>query len=108
MKNNVIFSKKSYIILALVGIFNLGAIVFDQLVIQQENNIRNLEYELNEITNEIEDRQFAFKISNEIKSKLYFDTKFLSENITLVNSRLLDMEKLKNDIEDLKKNCFHL
>ena len=87
-----------------MGIFNLGAIVFDQLVIQQENNIRNLEYELNEITNEIEDRQFAFKISNEIKSKLYFDTKFLSENISLVNSRLLDMEKLKNDIKDLKKN----
>ena len=47
MRRGIKFSKKAYIILGITALFNLLSIVFDQLVVQQEDKIRIFDKEMN-------------------------------------------------------------
>ena len=48
MRRGLKFSGLGYFFLALTAIFNLMSIIFDQLVVQQENKIRNYDQIVNE------------------------------------------------------------
>ena len=43
MRRGIKFSTQAYIFLALTGLFNLLSIVFDQLVVQQQDKIRKFD-----------------------------------------------------------------
>ena len=51
MRRVLKFSKKAYIILAITAFFNLAAIVSDQLVIQKEDQIRNINLIIDSLPN---------------------------------------------------------
>ena len=77
MRRGITFSKKAYIFLAITALFNLMAIVFDQLVVQQEDKIRDFDQIVNEQKQEVNHNLYAHKIFNELFFKIHFNAKDL-------------------------------
>ena len=73
MRRGIKFSKKAYIFLALTAIFNLSSIVFDQLVVQQEDKIRKFDHIINEQKQEVYANLNSHKIFNELFFKVHFN-----------------------------------
>ena len=73
MRRGIKFSKKAYIFLALTAIFNLLSIVFDQLVVQQEDKIRKFDHIINEQKQEVYANLNSHKIFNELFFKVHFN-----------------------------------
>ena len=66
----ITFSKKAYIFLAVTAIFNLLSIVFDQLVVQQEDKIRAMDQMRNEKKQEVYNSLNSHKVFNELFFRL--------------------------------------
>ena len=81
MRRGIRFSKKAYIFLALTAFFNLLAIVFDQLVVQQEDNIRDFDHIINENRQEVHSNLYAHKVFNELMFKVHFSASDLITNL---------------------------
>ena len=77
MRRGITFSKKAYIFLAITALFNLMAIVFDQLVVQQEDKIRDFDQIVNEQKQEVNHNLYAHKIFKELFFKIHFNAKDL-------------------------------
>ncbi len=73
MRRGIKFSKRAYIFLAFTAIFNLSSIVFDQLVVQQEDKIRKFDHIINEQKQEVYANLNSHKIFNELFFKVHFN-----------------------------------
>ena len=69
MRRGISFTKTAYILLAITASFNLMAIVFDQLVVQQEDKIRSFDHIVNEQKQEVNYNLYAHKIFKELYFK---------------------------------------
>ena len=123
MRRGISFTRKAYIMLAITASFNLMAIVFDQLVVQQEDKIRKFDHIINEQKQEVSQNLYANKIFKELSFKVQFNasdfitdinylvraTNFLNSNISkkISNDQIVDLretyiKKIKNLV-----NKFH-
>lgn len=106
MRRGITFTKKAYILLAITGFLNLMAIVFDQLVVQQEDKIRNFDQIVNEQKQEVSNNLYSHKIFKELFFKVQFnasdlitDANYLVRGINYLNS---DLPKKINDDQILQ------
>ena len=123
MRRGISFTRKAYVMLAITASFNLMAIVFDQLVVQQEDKIRKFDHIINEQKQEVSQNLYANKIFKELSFKVQFNasdlitdinylvraTNFLNSNLSkkISNDQIVDLretyiEKIKNLV-----NKFH-
>jgi len=109
MRRGITFSKKAYIFLAITAIFNLLSIVFDQLVVQQEDKIRNFDQIRNEKKQEVYNSLNSHKVFNELFFKVHFsasdlitDLNYLTRATNFLNGDLPKKIE-KNKIEEIKK-----
>ena len=65
----------------MTAFFNLLAIVFDQLVVQQEDNIRDFDHIINENRQEVHSNLYAHKVFNELMFKVHFSASDLMNNL---------------------------
>ena len=110
MRRGLKFSGLGYFFLALTAIFNLMSIIFDQLVVQQENKIRNYDQIVNEKRIEVNHFLYTHKVFKEISFKIHFSASNLIEEINFL-TRILnflnsDLPKkiTQNEINTLKKS----
>ena len=109
MRRGIQFSKKAYIFLGITALFSLLSIVFDQLVIQQEDKIRVFDKKVNEHKLEVNSFLYAHKVFDELMFKVHFsaanligDLNYLTRTINYFNSDL--PKKLERDkIESIKE-----
>ena len=109
MRRGITFTNRAYIMLAITAFFNLMAIVFDQLVVQQEDKIRKFDHVVNEKKQEVSQNLYAHKIFKELTFKIQFNTSDLITDINylvrannFLNSNLI--KKINNNqIVDLKE-----
>ena len=109
MRRGISFTRKAYIMLAITASFNLMAIVFDQLVVQQEDKIRKFDHIINEQKQEVSQNLYANKIFKELSFKVQFnasdlitDINYLVRATNFLNSNL--SKKINNDqIVDLRE-----
>ena len=87
MRRGIKFSKKSYIMLGFVAFFNLLAITYDQLVIQQEDKIRTFDYKINE--NKIKTQTLLY--AHDVFDELMYKTHFASNNLNSDLEPILQM-----------------
>ena len=106
MRRGISFTKRAYILLAITAFFNLMAIVFDQLVVQQEDKIRSFDHIVNEKKQEVNYNLYAHKIFKELYFKIHFnssdlitDINFLTRALNFLNS---DLPKKINDDKIIK------
>ena len=106
MRRGISFTKRAYILLAITASFNLMAIVFDQLVVQQEDKIRSFDHIVNEQKQEVNYNLYAHKIFKELYFKIHFnssdlitDINFLTRALNFLNS---DLPKKINDDKIIK------
>ena len=88
MRRGLKFSNLGYFFLALTAIFNLMSIVFDQLVVQQENKIRNYDQIVNEKKIEVNHFLYTHKVFKEISFKIHFSASNLIEEINFLTRAL--------------------
>ena len=69
MRRGIRFSKRAYIFLAVTAFFNLMSIIFDQLVVQQEDKIRAFDHTINEKRQEVYSNLNSHRVFNELFSK---------------------------------------
>ena len=110
MRRGFKLSGLGYFFLALTAIFNLMSIIFDQLVVQQENKIRNYDQIVNEKRIEVNHFLYTHKVFKEISFKIHFSASNLIEEINFL-TRILnflnsDLPKkiTQNEINTLKKS----
>lgn len=109
MRRGISFTRKAYVMLAITASFNLMAIVFDQLVVQQEDKIRKFDHIINEQKQEVSQNLYANKIFKELSFKVQFnasdlitDINYLVRATNFLNSNL--SKKISNDqIVDLRE-----
>ena len=98
MRRGFKLSGLGYFFLALTAIFNLMSIIFDQLVVQQENKIRNYDQIVNEKRIEVNHFLYTHKVFKEISFKIHFSASNLIEEINFL-TRVLNYLN-----SDLQKN----
>mgnify|MGYP001167581106 CR=1 FL=1 len=101
MRRGLKFSKRSYIILGFVGFFNLLAISFDQLVVQQEDKIRKFDYILNDNKINTQTLLYAHDVFDELMYKTHFTSSSLISNL---NYQVRAINFFNSDIEKKIKN----
>ena len=112
MRRGIKFSKKAYIILGITALFNLLSIVFDQLVVQQEDKIRIFDKEMNNQKIEVNSILYAHKVFEDLMFKTYFgatdmtrELHYLVKIIDYFNSDL--PKKIESEkIDHIKKTYF--
>ena len=110
MRRGLKFSGLGYFFLALTAIFNLMSIIFDQLVVQQENKIRNYDQIVNEKRIEVNHFLYTHKVFKEISFKIHFSASNLIEEINFLTRILnflnsdLPKKSTQNEINTLKKS----
>ena len=108
MRRGINFSKTAYIFLAITAFFNLLSIVFDQLVVQQEDKIREFDHIVTEKKQEVYNSLHSHKVFNELFFKVHFsaadlmtDLNYLTRATNFLNGDLPKKIE-KNKIEDIK------
>ena len=106
MRRGIKFSKKAYVFLAFTAFFSLLSIIFDQLVVQQEDKIRAFDKKINEHKIEVSSFLYAHKVFDELMFKVHFsaanligDLNYLTRTIHYFNSDLpkkLERDKIDN------------
>ena len=108
MRRGIRFSKRAYLFLALTAFFNLMSIIFDQLVVQQEDKIRTFDHKINEKRQEVYSNLNSHKVFNELLFKVHFrasdlitDLNYLAKATNFLNGDLPKKIE-KNKIEEIK------
>jgi len=108
MRRGIRFSKRAYIFLALTACFNLMSIIFDQLVVQQEDRIRAFDHKITEKRQEVYNNLNSHKVFNELFFKVHFrasdlitDLNYLAKATNFLNGDLPKKIE-KNKIEEIK------
>ena len=108
MRRGIRFSKRAYIFLAVTALFNLMSIIFDQLVVQQEDKIRAFDHTINEKRQEVYSNLNSHKVFNELFFKVHFrasdliiDLNYLAKATNFLNGDLPKKIE-KNKIEEIK------
>ena len=82
MRRGIKFSTRAYLFLALTALFNLMSIVFDQLVVQQQDKIRKFDQIISSKKQEVYSNLNSHKIFNELFITVHFRS---SDLITELN-----------------------
>jgi hypothetical protein len=109
MRRGIKFSKKAYTFLTITAFFTLLSIIFDQLVVQQEDKIRAFDKEISGHKIEVNSLLYAHKVFDELMFKVHFsaanlvgDLNYLTRTINYLNSNL--PKKLESDkIDGIKE-----
>tara|TARA_Y100000590_G_C15716477_1_gene1012085 strand:+ start:625 stop:1458 length:834 start_codon:yes stop_codon:yes gene_type:complete len=106
MRRGIKFSKRAYIVLGITALFNLLSIVFDQLVVQQEDKIRIYDRDISIHKLETDSLLYSHKVFDELMFKVHFsaasmigDLNYLTRTINYLNSELpkkMDSDKIDN------------
>jgi|TARA_B100001971_G_scaffold112796_1_gene103805 hypothetical protein len=106
VRRGTVFGKKAYIFLAITAFFNLLAITFDQLVIQQEDKIRFFDKNLNKNELEVKSFLYSHNVFDELMNKVHFNSlhyiavfNFQRRAINFLNSELpkkIEESKIQN------------
>jgi hypothetical protein len=106
MRRGLKFSKRAYIVLGITALFNLLSIVFDQLVVQQEDKIRIYDRDISVHKLETDSLLYSHKVFDELMFKVHFsaasmigDLNYLTRTINYLNSELpkkMDSDKIDN------------
>ena len=117
MRRGIKFSTQAYIFLALTGLFNLLSIVFDQLVVQQQDKIRKFDQTISSKKQEVYSNLNSHKIFNELYITVHFrssdlitELNYLTKALNFLNGNMpkkieqSKIEKIKPTyIEKIKK-----
>lgn len=113
MRRGIKFSKTAYFFLGFTALFNLFSIILDQLVVQQENKIRNLDQIVNEKRIEVNHFLYTNKVFKEISFKIHFsasnlieELNYLTRGLNYLNSNI--SKKINDDDIDKLKNIYEL
>ena len=94
MRRGIKFSKKAYTFLTITAFFTLLSIIFDQLVVQQEDKIRAFDKEISGHKIEVNSLLYAHKVFDELMFKVHFsaanlvgDLNYLTRTINYLNSK---------------------
>ena len=111
MRRGIKFSKTAYIFLGITALFNLMSIIFDQLVVQQEDKIRIFDKQINSHKLEVGSLLYTHKVFDELNIKVHFsaanmigDLNYLTRTINYLNSNL--PKKLEDDKADSIKEIY--
>ena len=102
MRRGIKFSKRAYIILAITALFNLLSIVFDQLVVQQEDKIRIFDRDISIHKLETNSLLYSHKVFDELMFKVHFIAASMIGDLNsdgIVN--ILDVVMLVNIVLDI-------